>query len=88
MVGLGFDGGAATALLTPTLLVNKLPTKTQSPGISMERFDSCIVLLMQPLLSLWWLKVSATLRLETQPVNTFDRAGMDSGLRVMQLESG
>ena len=86
VVGLGFDGEAAKALPTPTLLVNKLPTKTQSPGISMERLDNCIVLLMRSLQSLWWLKVWATLRLETQRVNTFDRAAMDSGLRVMLLD--
>jgi hypothetical protein len=46
----------------------------------MERLDSCIMLLMRSLLSLWWSKVWTTLRLETQRVNTFNRAAMDTGL--------
>jgi hypothetical protein len=46
----------------------------------MELLDSCIVLLMRSLLSLWWSKVWTTLRLETQRVNTFNRAAMDTGL--------
>ena len=59
---------------------NILPTKTQSPSISMELLDICIVLLIQFLLSLWWSKVWTTLRLETRHVNTFNRAAMDTGL--------
>src|SRR6185295_12605373 len=51
VMGLGFDEGAATALLTPAPIVKQLPTKTQSPRISMELLDSCIVPLMQSLLS-------------------------------------
>ena len=79
-MGEGHDGGAAKALLTPAPIVNKLPTKTQSPSISMELLDICIVLLIRSLLSLWWSKVWTTLRLETQRVNTFNRAAMDTGL--------
>src|SRR4026209_665101 len=57
VAGLGFDGGAADALRTPTPVASKLPTKTQSPSISRELLDSCIELLMRSLLSLWWAKV-------------------------------
>jgi hypothetical protein len=46
----------------------------------MELLDICIVLLIRSLLSLWWSKVWTTLRLETQHVNTFNRAAMDTGL--------
>jgi hypothetical protein len=46
----------------------------------MELLDICIVLLMRSLLSLWWSKVWTTLRLETQRVNTFTQAAMDTGL--------
>jgi len=46
----------------------------------MELLDICIVLLIRSLLSLWWSKVWTTLRLETQRVNTFNRAAMDTGL--------
>jgi hypothetical protein len=45
----------------------------------MELLDGCIVLLMRSLLSLWWSKVGTTLRLETQRVNTFNPATMDTG---------
>jgi hypothetical protein len=81
VVGLDFEGGASRALLTPAPIVNQLPTKTQSPRISMERLDSCIVLLMRSLLSLWWSKVWAIFRLETQRVNTLDQAAMAIGLK-------
>src|SRR5262249_12962027 len=53
VVGLESAEESAKALLTPAPLVNKLPTRTQSPGISMGLLDSCIVLLMRSLLSLW-----------------------------------
>jgi hypothetical protein len=79
---LGFDGGAATALLTPALIMNKLSTKTQNPSISMELLDSRIVLLMRSLLSLWWSKMWAIFRLKTQHVNTLNRATMDTGCRL------
>jgi hypothetical protein len=46
----------------------------------MELLDICIVLLIRTLLSLWWSKVWTTLRLETQRVNTFNRAAMETGL--------
>jgi hypothetical protein len=46
----------------------------------MELLDICIVLLIRSLLSLWWSKVWTTLRLETQHVNTFNRAAMYIGL--------
>jgi hypothetical protein len=46
----------------------------------MELLDICIVLLIRSLLSLWWSNVWTTLRLETQHVNTFNRAAMDTGL--------
>src|SRR5215510_1534440 len=71
-VGLNFEGGASKALLAPAPIVNQLPTKTQSPRISTERLDSCIVLLMRSLLSLWWSKVWTIFRLETQRVNTLN----------------
>src|SRR5688572_9714452 len=77
MVGLGFDGGAANPLLTSAPIVKQLPTKTQSPSISMELLDSCIVLLIRSLLSLWWAKVWAIFRLETQRVNTLNRTTMN-----------
>ncbi|OAI46764.1 hypothetical protein AYO43_01105 [Nitrospira sp. SCGC AG-212-E16] len=81
VVGLDFEGGASKALLTPAPIVNQLPTKTQSPRISMELLDSCIMLLMRSLLSLWWSKVWPLFRLETQRVNTLNRAAMDRGLK-------
>jgi hypothetical protein len=50
---------------------------------------------MRSLLWLWWSKVWTTLRLETQRVNTFNRAAMDTGLedwnpliRCQQLSNG
>jgi len=43
----------------------------------MELLDSCIVLLMQSLLSLWWSRMWAIFRLETQRVNTLNRTAMD-----------
>src|SRR5215813_11142121 len=48
VVRLGFGWGSAKALLALAPIVNKLPTKTQSPNI--RPFDSCLVLLMQSLL--------------------------------------
>jgi hypothetical protein len=47
----------------------------------MERLDSCIVLLMRSLLSLWWSKVWPIFRLETHRVNTLDQAAMAIGLK-------
>jgi hypothetical protein len=43
----------------------------------MELLDSCNVLLMRSLLSLWWAKVWAIFRQETQRVNTLNRTAID-----------
>ena len=49
----------------------------------MELLDSCIVLLMRSLLSLWWSKMWTIFRLETQRVNTLNRAAMNISVRAM-----